>query len=184
MPKSHVAPPTFRWVSRLEVTVLAMAFAPPSRQMSATPAPRNNTISMIFALNVLSPIEETSQSSVCATPWLVVKITPPDQIPKNSERIGFRVTIARTIARSGGTREMAPNVSAPVMRLPPSDPGRTTETSGPRRTIATLAARVPGRRHEFLSASSGRYDGSESSSGEPWYSDPHYARVHNYRAPT
>jgi len=67
MPKSHVAPrPTFRWVSRLEVTVLAMAFAPPSRQMSATPAPRNNTISMIFALNVLSPIEETSQSSVCA----------------------------------------------------------------------------------------------------------------------
>jgi len=38
--------------------------------------------------------------------------------PQEQRGIGFRVTIARTIARSGGTREMAPNVSAPVMRLP------------------------------------------------------------------
>src|SRR6056297_2642163 len=167
MPKIHVAAPAFRWVLSLAVTAFARAFAPPSRQMSATPAPRNNTISMIFALNVLAPIDSTIQFSVCTTPLLAVNITPPDQIPKNSERSGFRVTIARTIARSGGTRETAPNVSAAVMRLPPSDLRRTPETCDLLQTVATRVERRAGRRR---GRSSGRYDGHEPSVLLSWHS--------------
>jgi len=68
---------------------------------------------------------------------------------EQQRRIGFRVTIARTIARSGGTREMAPNVSAPVMRLPPERSGTddgderpSTDDRNPRRTRSGASTRV------------------------------------------
>jgi len=84
MPKSHVAPPTFRWVEAGGHRVgdgVRPAEPPDERHAGAEEQHDQHDL----RVECLSPIEETSQSSVCATPWLVVKITPPDQIPKNSE---------------------------------------------------------------------------------------------------